>query len=89
MLIPLLYEDPFYDLNYVYGGVLGLEYYRRLRADPSFATSFVSLLRRGFDDTPQDLLDHGLGIDLRDPRLVSTCSAVLRDKLDEYRAAAR
>jgi oligoendopeptidase F len=89
MLVPLLYEDPFYDLNYVYGGVLGLEYYRRLRADPSFATSFVSLLKRGFDDTPQHLLVQGLGIDPRDPRLVSTCFAVLQEKLDEYRAAAR
>jgi oligoendopeptidase F len=89
MLVPLLFEDPFYDLNYVYGGILGLEYYRRLRADPSFAPAFVSLLRRGFDDTPQNLLAHGIGLDLRDPRLASSSFAVLRGKLDEYRNATR
>jgi oligoendopeptidase F len=89
MLIPLLFEDPFYDLNYVYGGILGLEYYRRVRADPAFASSFVCLLKHGFDDTPQNLLAHGIGLDLGDPRLAASSFAVLRGKLDEYRAATR
>jgi oligoendopeptidase F len=80
----LFYEDPLYDINYVYGAMLALEYYRMLRADPrGFAKRYIALLGNGFDAQPSELLQRFLGIDLNDPRLLSDAVAVLDAKLDE------
>jgi oligoendopeptidase F len=84
----LFYEDPLYEINYVYGGVLALNYYAMLRADPQgFAERYAALMRNGFDAPPATLLQRFLGIDLRDPRLVTNAVAELDRKLEALRAA--
>jgi oligoendopeptidase F len=78
----LYYEDPLYEINYVYGGMLALEYYAMLQADPQdFAKRYVALLGNGFDAQPAELLRRFLGIDLDDPRLLTDAVAVLDAKL--------
>ena len=84
----LFYEDPFYEINYVYGGVLALGYYAMFHADPKgFATRYAALMRNGFDAPPATLLQRFLGIDLHDPRLVTNAIAQLERKLEALQAA--
>jgi oligoendopeptidase F len=64
MSIPLMYEDPFYDVNYVYGAIVGLRIYARLGRDPS---AFVALMKNGYDAPPAALLQRFFGIALDAP----------------------
>jgi oligoendopeptidase F len=84
MAIPLMYEDPFYDLNYVYAGLLALEYSALQKQDPKgFATRYTALLEHGFDAPPAELLKKYLGIDLDDRKLVTDALRVLEAKMAE------
>jgi oligoendopeptidase F len=84
MAIPLMYEDPFYDLNYVYAGLLALEYSALQKQDPQgFATRYTALLEHGFDAPPAELLKTYLGIDLDDRKLVTDALRVLEAKMAE------
>jgi oligoendopeptidase F len=85
-LVTLMYEDPFYDLNYVYAGLLALKYYERFEADrDGFRTAFVALLKNGFDAPPDRLLQRFLNIDLRAPSLADDGRRVLLSKLRQLR----
>ncbi len=83
MAIPLMYEDPFYDLNYVYAGLLALEYSALQKQDPQgFATRYTALLEHGFDAPPAELLWRYLAIDLDDRKLVTDALRVLEAKME-------
>jgi oligoendopeptidase F len=83
MDIGLMYEDPFYDVNYIYGALLALKFYELFKRDPQhFIPSYIALIRNGFDATPEVLLRRFLNIDLRDPRLVSDALSVVEGKID-------
>ena len=61
----LYFVDPLYDVNYLFAGLLAMEYFRQYEADPSgFSARYMALLGNGFDDTPQALERRFLGIDL-------------------------
>ena len=79
----LAYEDPLYNVNYLYGGLLALQYYKQWKASPqTFAPTYVALLQNGFDDTPADLLRRFLKIDLNDEAaLVANAQNVAEGKL--------
>ena len=80
--IPLMYEDPFYDLNYVYGGALALKYYQLYLLSPKkFVRDYIALMANGSNARPDILLKKFLDIDLHDPRLVSDAVSVLEAKL--------
>ena len=83
MSISLMYQDPFYDVNYVYGVLLALKFYEMYTRDPEhFVPRYVDLMRNGFDGPPAALLKRFLDIDLHDPRLVSNALRVLDDKVN-------
>ena len=83
MNIRLMYEDPFYDINYVYGVLLALKFYEMYSRDPQdFALRYLALMRNGFDAPPAILLRRFLDIDLHDPRLVSNALSVLERKVN-------
>ncbi len=86
MMIPLMYEDPFYDLNYVYAGLLALVYYDSYRRDPkSFAKKYQALMENGFDAEPDKLLHRTLGLDIRNTKaLVAHAMEVLQEKVEQY-----
>jgi oligoendopeptidase F len=79
----LAYEDPLYNVNYLYGGLLALQYYKLWKASPqTFAPAYVALLQNGFDDTPANLLKRFLKIDLNDEvTLVANAQSVAEGKL--------
>jgi oligoendopeptidase F len=86
-LVSLMYEDPFYDVNYVYAGLLALKYYDLLESDPkAFRRSFLAMLKNGFDAPPDVLLKKFLAIDLHDPRLVVDAQRALQRRLRELSA---
>jgi oligoendopeptidase F len=74
--VSLMYEDPLYDVNYVYGGLLALKYYQLYTANrKAFAPRYAALLKNGFDAPPAELLKRFLNVDLFGP-------ALLRDDLE-------
>jgi oligoendopeptidase F len=78
----LFYEDPLYDINYVYGALLALKYYELLNQAPvSFAKNYISLLGNSFDATPEVLLKEFLNIDVHDPGLISSAVQILEYKV--------
>jgi oligoendopeptidase F len=69
-------------VNYVYGGMLALAYYKAWRADRAgFDRAYISLLRNGFDDTPDVLLKKFLHINLGDTdALAASARGVVEEK---------
>jgi len=68
MSIPLMYEDPFYDVNYVYGAVVALRMYAMYGKDPkAFAPRYAAMMKNGYTAPPAVLLKRFFGIDLDDP----------------------
>ncbi|HYV99200.1 MAG TPA: M3 family metallopeptidase [Gemmatimonadaceae bacterium] len=75
------YTLPLYRLNYVLAKLLALNYAGQLHDDPArFQPRFVSLLSRGYDATPAQLLREEMGIDFNDvDGLVKRASSVIRE----------
>jgi oligoendopeptidase F len=78
----LYFTDPLYDVNYLFAGLLALEYLRQFEADPqNFSQRYVSLLKNGFTDTPQRLEEKFLGIDLdNSERMVSNAATLIEER---------
>ena len=82
MNVSLMYQDPFYDVNYIHGVLLALKYYEMYTRDPEhFVPRYIALMRNGFDGPPAILLSRFLDIDLHDPRLVSNALNILEGKV--------
>jgi oligoendopeptidase F len=80
---PLFFEDPLYDINYVYGALLALRYYEMYTRDPKqFVPRYIALMKNGFDAPPDVLLRRYLDIDPRDPRLVTDAVRLLENKVN-------
>jgi oligoendopeptidase F len=87
MLARLMYEDPLYLVNYLYGGLLSLKYYEMFKKDPQeFSNKYLALMRNGFNNTPSVLLKKFLDIDLNDPQLLSDAMKLLENKIDELQS---
>jgi oligoendopeptidase F len=83
MSVGLMYEDPFYDANYIYGALLALNFYEMYVEKPrDFVPRYIALMRNGFDASPEILLKRFLGMDLHDPRLFTQALRVVEGKLD-------
>jgi len=94
MSISLMYEDPFYDVNYVYGALLALNFYWMYQNDcERFVPRYLALMRNGFDAPPAVLLKRYLDLDLNDPRLVEKALSEIKKKIDlleeYYRSESR
>lgn len=81
----LYFTDPLYDTNYLFAGLLALQYVRRFEKDPQdFARRYTALLKNGYTDTPQVLERRFLGIDLDNAdRLVGDAAAVIDQRSTE------
>lgn len=87
--VSLMYEDPLYDVNYVYGGLLALKYFQLYAANrEQFLPRYIALLKNGFDAPPAVLLKQFLNIDLLDESLLSDDLALLNGRLDQLETSA-
>lgn len=85
--VSLMYEDPLYDVNYVYGGLLALKYYQLYTADPGhFVPRYITFLKNGFDAPPAELLKNFLDIDLLSPSLLADDLDLLNRRLSALEA---
>lgn len=93
----LYFTDPVYDVNYLFAGLLALEYLHRLEDDPhGFPARYVALLKNGYTDTPQALERKFVGIDLDDAQglvrdatsLIERRARVLESLYDDPGSAA-
>lgn len=83
MTISLMYEDPFYDANYVYGSLLALKFYAMYRRDPEhFVPRYLALMKNGFDGPPKVLLKRFLDLDLNDPMLLTNALSIVEEKVN-------
>jgi oligoendopeptidase F len=83
MKISLMFEDPFYDINYVYGSLLALNFYAMyLRDRAHFVPRYIALLKNGFDAPPAVLLKRFLNHDLRDPHLLTNALSAIEARLN-------
>jgi oligoendopeptidase F len=83
-MVSLMYEDPLYDVNYVYGGLLALKYFQLYSRDrDSFVPRYIALLKNGFDAPPAVLLKKFLDIDLLDSSLLTDDLHVLDERLKQ------
>ena len=83
MSVRLMFEDPFYDANYIYGGLLALNFYEMyLENSQDFVPRYIALMRNGFDASPEILLKRFLGMNLHDPGLTTKAFQVVEDKLN-------
>jgi oligoendopeptidase F len=80
----LMYEDPLYNVNYVYGGLLALKYYQLYSRDrEAFVPRYIALLKNGFDAPPAALLKKFLDIDLFDSSLLTDDLNLLDHRLKQ------
>ena len=85
--VSLMYEDPLYDVNYVYGGLLALKYYDLYTTRREwFVPRYIALLKNGFNQPPAELLKRFLGIDLSGPALLNDDLVLLSRQLDQLEA---
>lgn len=85
-----MYEDPFSDVNYVTGSVLGLNLYDLYKRDPAFfIPNYVALLRNGFNAPPDVLLKRFLKIDLRDPAPVTNAMRIVEERITQLEETFR
>ena len=83
MKISLMFEDPFYDINYVYGSLLALNFYSMyVRDREHFVPRYIALMKNGFTAPPEVLLKRFLDLDLHDPRLLTNALHAIEEKLD-------
>jgi oligoendopeptidase F len=80
----LLYEDPFYLVNYLYSGAIALSLFQQYERDhQAFARRYVNFLKRGYVAAPEVLLREKLDIDLGSAALLSQDFQLLGDRLHE------
>jgi oligoendopeptidase F len=85
--VSLMYEDPLYDVNYVYGGLLALKYYDLyMKRREWFVPRYIALLKNGFNQPPAELLQQFLNIDLSGPTLLHDDLELLSRRLDQLEA---
>jgi oligoendopeptidase F len=83
-MVSLMYEDPLYDVNYVYGGLLAVKYYHLYTTRHDwFVPRYLALLKNGFDAPPAELLKRFLEIDLSGAGLLDDDLALLNSRLNE------
>ncbi|HEY0428610.1 MAG TPA: M3 family metallopeptidase [Pyrinomonadaceae bacterium] len=82
MLTRLMFEDPFYNINYVYGVLLALKFYEMYKRDPqNFVPRYIALLKNGFNASPDTLLKRFLDIDIHNTQLMSDAFNVVEEKI--------
>jgi len=81
------FDSPMYYVNYVYANFLALKYFELYERDPkAFVPKYIALVRNGFNAPPDTLLTKYLGIDLRDPKLVSDTIIVLDKRIKQLQS---
>lgn len=77
----LLFDDPLYNVNYLYAILISCKLYQQQHTDPKgFAVKYTALLKNGFDAPADDLLKKFMGFSLDSGSLLKDALGLMRDK---------
>ena len=78
----LMVQDPLYQVNYLYAGLLATKMFDMVKHDPTaFQKRYLELLRNGFYAPPEQLLSKFFGRELSQPRLVDDSMNILQRRI--------
>jgi len=82
----LLYDDPIYNINYLYAALVSCKLYTLQHQDPrGFAIKYTALLQNGFDAPADDLLKKYMGFGLDKDALLKGTLELMKNKTAELR----
>lgn len=77
----LVFDDPLYNVNYLYAILVSCKLYQQQHTDPKgFAAKYTALLKNGFDAPADDLLKKFMGFSLDSSSLLKDALGLMRDK---------
>jgi oligoendopeptidase F len=77
----LLFDDPLYNVNYLYAILISCKLYQQQKADPkAFVVKYTALLKNGFDAPANDLLKKFMGFNLDSDSLLKDALDIMRDR---------
>lgn len=80
----LIFQDPFYLVNYMYAGIIAINLYQQVKSHPeTFPARYDALLRRGYDAPPMSLLAPLLGKDVSATTLTVSAFGVMQNQLNK------
>jgi oligoendopeptidase F len=80
----LLYDDPIYNVNYLYAILVTCKLYELVHLDPqNFSIRYSALLRNGFDASADDLLKKFMGFSLDRKDLIEGALRLMKQKTSE------
>ncbi len=83
----LVFDDPLYNVNYLYAMLVTCKLYELQHTDPkTFATNYTALLKNGFNAPVNVLLKKFMGFDLDNTTLLSGALQLMRDKTAQLKA---
>lgn len=82
----LLFDDPLYNVNYLYAILISCKLYQQAHDDPThFAAQYAALLKNGFDAPAQALLKKYMGFDLDNQTLLNSTLGLMERKIKELK----
>lgn len=88
-LISHYWEAPMYYVNYVIAQSLSMILVEKILNEPGFVDKYTALLRSGFDKPAPEVIKETTGIDMFDPKVLSSGFTMLEDKIAELQALYR
>jgi oligoendopeptidase F len=83
---PLFFEDPLYNINYLYAVLVACKLYDIAHHDPqNFANNYNKLLRNGFNDTADHLLKKYMGFNLGHEDLLNGAIRLMKTKVTDLK----
>lgn len=82
----LLYDDPIYNVNYLYASLVACKLYELLHKDPeNFAIHYNALLRNGFNASADDLLQKFMNFRIDETQMVEGAIGLMNKKTTELK----
>lgn len=79
----LMIQDPLYQVNYLYAGLLATKMFDMVKRDPAgFQKRYLDLLRSGFYAPPEQLLRKFFGRELSQRELVEDSMSILQQRIE-------
>ncbi len=82
----LLFDDPLYNVNYLYAILISCKFYEMVQEDqPGFEKKYLALLKNGFDAPANDLFKKFMGFNLDNDALLNSTLQLMRNKTNKLK----
>lgn len=82
----LVFDDPIYNVNYLYAILVSCKLYAMVHEDPKgFPAKYTALLKNGFNAPAEDLLQKFMGFGLNEDALLKGTLQMMNDKTTELK----